>query len=113
MVVVESAPVEFHPKFAPGTAVGVGVGLLITFTLPVWAGCAADADEEPRVDDPADGDGEDTEPPEDGGGTIAARGPPVARSRYQFTDGSPRHSPSVTRSYFSCRAWSIMYCAKV
>jgi hypothetical protein len=45
-----------------------------------------------------------------GGGeaALASRGPPVTGSRYQFTAGSPRHSPMGTRSYFSSRALSIM-----
>jgi hypothetical protein len=38
-------------------------------------------------------------------------GPPVTGSRYQFADGSPRHSPSVTNSNFP-RAWSIIHWRK-
>jgi hypothetical protein len=88
-------PVLLSPKLAPATGMGV-----------------MDDCEEVEPDEPLLEPGAEVE--DTGGGGVApfaSRGPPVIGSRYQFTDGSPRHSPSGTRSYFSWRAVSIMNCA--
>lgn len=104
--------VRFRPKLAPGTGVGV--------TSVVGIAELLDPDElaVARLDDAgAEGVAGGGGGVGDGGGggagaaPRASRGPPVTGSRYQLTGGSPRHSPSGTRSYFSSRALSIMNCA--